>query len=155
MPKQVIEDLAEVLSLFERAEIGYLAMSRDGDPYLVPLSFVCQGGNIYFHCAISGQKLDYIVANPRVCFAVHTLDALQQGTKVCDTGIRYHSALAFGRARVVDEPDLKMQALRWLCDRYAGGVSDRRISDADAAKVTVVEIAIERMTGKRNVARQM
>lgn len=154
VPKQRIEDLSEIQSLFDQASVGYLAMSRDDEPYVVPVSFVYRDGSIYVHSALRGQKLDCIAANPRVCFAVHRLDEVQQASKICDTGIRYHSAIGFGRARLVTEPDLKARCLQWLADKYSSDSPNRHISATDIARVAIIEITLERMTGKRNVARR-
>ncbi|MCL4535272.1 MAG: pyridoxamine 5'-phosphate oxidase family protein [Bacteroidetes bacterium] len=153
MPKQWIEDQGEIDALFERALVGYLAMSRDDEPYLVPVSYAYCDGNVYFHCALRGRKLDFIAANPRVCFAVHEVDEIHQGNKGCSSGIRYHSAMGFGRARLVTDPAVKGQALRWLVDKYAPDSPDRQIGDADINRTAVVEIVLEQVTGKRNVAR--
>ena len=49
---------AEIL---ERGTSGVLALSGDdGYPYALPISYVYDGGHIYFHCAKSGHKLDAI-----------------------------------------------------------------------------------------------
>ncbi len=49
---------------------GCLGLSRDGESYVVPLNYACVDGHIVFHCALHGQKLEWIRANPRVCFTV-------------------------------------------------------------------------------------
>ena len=151
MPKQWIEDINEVQALFERALVGYMAMCRHNEPYAVPLSFVFHNGKIYFHSALTGQKLDYLAANARVCFVVHELDEVYQGTNACNTGIRYHSAMAFGQAQIITDHTHKLEALNLLVAKYSPG---RQVTTNDLSRTAVVEIVVERMTGKRNVARQ-
>jgi uncharacterized protein len=149
MPKQVIEDLGEVHALLARGLTGYLAMARDNEPYLVPLSYIYRDGSIFFHAALSGKKLDFIAANPRICFAVHEVDEVHQGDSACTSGIRYHSALAYGAARFIVDPEHKLEILQWLTDKYAPG---RLVEAGKVATVAVVEMVVDRMTGKRNVA---
>jgi len=61
---------AQAEAILARAEYGTLAtVNEDGYPYAVPMNFVYFGGNVYFHCALEGQKLDNIANEPRVCFS--------------------------------------------------------------------------------------
>ena len=59
----------EVSSVLYRGTSGVLALSGDDNyPYAVPISYVYDGENIYFHCAKSGHKLDVIQQNEKVSF---------------------------------------------------------------------------------------
>ena len=59
---------ADVLA---RGTSGVLAVAGDGGyPYAVPLSFLYDGGKLYFHCARAGHKLDAIRRDPRASFCV-------------------------------------------------------------------------------------
>jgi len=85
----------EAIKLLDSAEYGTLStIGKDGQPYGVPLSYAYKNGCVYFHCALSGQKLDNIADNPRVSFCV------VGKTKVLPDqfGTEYESALAFGVA---------------------------------------------------------
>ena len=62
------EECAAVLA---HGTAGVLALSGyDGYPYAVPLSYVFDGGRLYFHCAKAGHKLDAIRQNNRASFCV-------------------------------------------------------------------------------------
>jgi uncharacterized protein len=51
--------------------IGRIATERaDGYPYITPVNFVYHKGNIYFHSAPGGEKLDKLSQDPNVCFEV-------------------------------------------------------------------------------------
>ena len=51
---------AECEEILRRAASGVLAVSGDGGyPYAVPLSYVYEDGKLWFHCALSGHKLDF------------------------------------------------------------------------------------------------
>lgn len=58
----------ESINILDTAEYGILStVGNDGQPYGVPLSYVLKGDSIYFHCAISGHKLENIEHNAK-CF---------------------------------------------------------------------------------------
>ncbi len=56
---------------------GYLGLSIDGNPYVVPLNYGYVDGRIVFHCALTGRKLDGLLADPRVCLTVPDRPVLQ------------------------------------------------------------------------------
>lgn len=59
----------DVQAILGRNTHGVLSvMSDEGYPYGVPVSYVYAHGKIWFHCAVEGQKIDAIKANPKVCF---------------------------------------------------------------------------------------
>ena len=61
----------ESLAILNRGISGVLAVTGDqGYPYAVPLSYVYDNNKIFFHCALSGHKLDAIAANNKVSFCV-------------------------------------------------------------------------------------
>jgi nitroimidazol reductase NimA-like FMN-containing flavoprotein (pyridoxamine 5'-phosphate oxidase superfamily) len=64
-------DDREARELLEKGLYGVLSTTdEDGYAYGVPLSYVCIGENIYFHCAAEGSKLDNIRHNSRVSLCV-------------------------------------------------------------------------------------
>ena len=66
-----ITDPLAIEDILRTATIGRMAtVGRDGYPYITPVNFVYHGGDIYFHCAPEGEKLDNIARDSRVCFEV-------------------------------------------------------------------------------------
>jgi nitroimidazol reductase NimA-like FMN-containing flavoprotein (pyridoxamine 5'-phosphate oxidase superfamily) len=56
-----ITDSREIQRILSSTNIGRLATNGgDGYPYITPVNFVSLEGNIYFHCAPKGEKLDNI-----------------------------------------------------------------------------------------------
>ena len=154
MPKQSITDRGEMEDLLNDAQVGCLAtVGADGAPYITPLNFLYRDGCIYFHCALSGRKLDNIAAESRVCFSASEQERIVIGGKPCDCGTRYWSVLCFGQARLVPNGHTKAELLAELTAKYAG--QHLGLPDDQAARNTgLVEISVEKMTGKRNLDEQ-
>ena len=145
--KQVMsfEDSAAVL---ERNTAGVLAVSGDdGYPYAVPLSYVYTDGKIYFHCAKQGHKLDAIARCEKVSFCV--IDQDQVVPEEFTTYFR--SVIAFGKARVLEEPAEKRAALEALGKRYSPDETPEALAkevEGGFKQVTMVEITIDHLSGK-------
>ena len=145
--KQVMsfEDSEAVL---ERNTAGVLAVSGDdGYPYAVPLSYVYTDGKIYFHCAKQGHKLDAIARCEKVSFCV--IDQDQVVPEEFTTYFR--SVIAFGKARVLEEPAEKRAALEALGKRYSPDETPEALAkevEGSFKQVTMVEITIDHLSGK-------
>lgn len=117
----------------------HLGVISNGHPYVVPLSHVVIDGKVYFHTAKEGEKLDAIAANPAVCVEVSTMD---EKPGDCYT---YRSAIAFGTAHLIDDREKKLAALAAIAAKYEPGYPRR---EGDDAKVAVIEVTVDRITGK-------
>jgi nitroimidazol reductase NimA-like FMN-containing flavoprotein (pyridoxamine 5'-phosphate oxidase superfamily) len=103
--REFIESREEMEKLLREEVVGYLGLSMDGKPYVVPLNYGYADGKILFHCALTGKKLDYLRANPHVCFTV----GRQAGEVRRHAGDPCHvdsdSVICYGKARVVEDLD--------------------------------------------------
>ncbi len=140
----------DALQLLEREDYGILSTaSQDGVPYGVPLNycFVREDNAIIFHCANKGRKIDDMLSNPRVSFAVvgrQRIDAQRLTT-------RYESVIVSGRAVLVTDETEKIKRFDQLCAHLTPGVEWRGDSGCKhLAAVAIVRIDLESITGKRN-----
>jgi Pyridoxamine 5'-phosphate oxidase len=61
----------EALHLLAKGEYGVLStVGPDGSPYGVPLSYIYREGEIYFHSAIEGRKVEHLCAGALASFCV-------------------------------------------------------------------------------------
>lgn len=144
--KQQLSD-AESIEILLRGTSGVLALTGDdGYPYAVPLSYVYREGVLWFHCAVTGHKLDAVRQNDKVSFCVIDRDQVIP-EKLTSA---YRSVIIFGRARVVENEAEKRRAARWLGEKYDPADSsgmDREIAGA-LPRMSVLRLDIEHMTGK-------
>ncbi len=140
------QDTAAVMS---RCTCGVLACLGDDDyPYAVPLSYVYYNQKIYFHSAKSGHKIDAILKNPKVSFAVTDEDKI-----VSEKYTTYfRSVIAFGRARIA-EGDEQRQAFRAFVEKYAGDQPEAaKQKEVDGCSQSyLIAIDIEQITGKEAI----
>jgi len=151
--QEFIESREEMERLLREEQIGYLGLSLDGKSYVVPLNYHYVDGRILFHCGLKGKKLDYIKANPDVCFAVGRQPGLVRehaGGNPCH--VDSDSVICYGRARIVEDLDGRKTALNEFNRRFKPDAAD--ISDERAVNCCLVEIQISEMTGRQERERK-
>lgn len=139
----------ECAAVLERGTSGVLAVSGDdGYPYAVPLSYVFTGSSILFHCAVEGHKLDAVARNSKVSFCVIDRDTVLP--EMFTTA--YQSVIVFGKAHVVTDDEARRAALLRLGAKYspAGPALEAEVLRT-LARVCILELEIEHMTGKKAI----
>lgn len=108
------------LEVFDRAPYITLSLTRpEGTPYGVPLSMARRDDRtFYFHCAPEGEKLDCIRTNPIVALSAVSRCSPRYEEEKNNFTEYYRSAMAIGRAEIVEDAAEKIQALRLICERF-------------------------------------
>lgn len=140
-------DAAEANEIMNRCTNGVLSINGDnGYPYGVPVSYAYADGRIYFHCAREGYKVDLLKKDPHVSFTVVAQDDIIPE----DFNTLYISAIAFGRARLVDDPEEMRKIHGYIIDKYSKGheESGGRYLDSSISEIYIVEITVDHITAK-------
>ena len=139
-----------------RVQVGHIATRWDEQPFIIPTSFWYdpQRHEVYFHSNIVGRIRANIERHPQVCFEAFEAGKLLPSNAALEFSIQYQSVIAFGRIRILKDPDEKRQALYGLIEKYFPGMAPgkeyRPITDPELARTSVYAIAIESWSGKRN-----
>lgn len=140
-------DAAEANEIMNRCTNGVLSINGDnGYPYGVPVSYAYADGRIYFHCAREGYKVDLLKKDPHVSFTVVAQDDIIPE----DFNTLYISAIAFGRARLIDDPEEMRKIHGYIIDKYSKGheESGDRYLDSSISEIYMVEITVDHITAK-------
>ena len=150
------KDEAWALDVFDRAPYITVSMTRpDGSPYGLPLSLVrSDSRTFYFHCAGEGAKIDCIKANPLVSLSAVSRCAPRYEAEKNNFTMYYNSAVALGRASIVDDDAEKIEALRLICQRFLPAYMDnfdeavaRSLSRTTIIKITLTEPPVGKSKG--------
>ena len=129
---------------------GVLAVSGDdGYPYAVPLSYVYNDSKLYFHCALSGHKLDAVKHCDKASFCVVEKDDVVPE----EYTTYFRSVIAFGRIRLPDGDELR-RALLLLARKYNPTDSEEHREaaiDRELSRTAVIELTAEHITGKQAI----
>jgi nitroimidazol reductase NimA-like FMN-containing flavoprotein (pyridoxamine 5'-phosphate oxidase superfamily) len=138
---------AEAYEFLDRAEWGVLSLAANGLPYGVPMSHAISGKTIYFHCALEGQKLDFIRANP-----VGWYTAVASAQCLRDRGaVRYESVMAYGPLRIVQDEAERLKGFNAINAKFTESEElGRSFIEKWGKDAAVVALDIERITAKGN-----
>lgn len=140
------EDTAAVMC---RCTNGVLACLGDEDfPYAVPLSYVYLNEKIYFHSAKVGHKIDAVIKNPKVSFAV-----IDEDTIVSEEYTTYfRSVIAFGKARIAEGNEW-LEAFKALVNKYSLEQSEeaKQKEITGCTQAYIIAVDIEHITGKEAI----
>lgn len=146
-----VSDPHEIDLIISRCQVCRLALaSPEGQPYAVALNFGYEAGKppaLYFHCATSGKKLDFIRQNPRCAFILDRPLELVTGPLACDWGMRYESVMGTGIMEIVTDPAQRRAGLDRIMAQY--GAKSPVYQPETLEKTLVLKLIIEEMTAKR------
>jgi nitroimidazol reductase NimA-like FMN-containing flavoprotein (pyridoxamine 5'-phosphate oxidase superfamily) len=144
---------AEISAVLREAPVGRVCTNgADGYPYCVPVNFAAEGDRIYVHGAPRGTKMENLQKDAKVCFEADQMAGIIRKREMkssCDITTGYSSVIAFGTARVLDEPADKCRALDLIMGKYAPDIKENTYPEAVLTRTALIEITVERITGKR------
>lgn len=146
-----IESRKVIDQIIASAEVCRLGLSHHNRPYVVPVSFGYDGSCLYFHSAAEGMKIDYMLANPQVCFELeHDVKIVPNEERACKWGHAYSSVIGFGTVCEITETSRKVVAMNQIMRHYSGKDWDFEAQVLDNTRLWC--ISIEQVTGKQREA---
>lgn len=145
-----IDELSEIESVIRRSEVCRLAMCDEGFPYLVPLCFGYKDRTLWLHSAKHGRKIDILRKNNRVCVEFDTDYEVRSGEIACKYSMKYRSAIAFGKASFIDDPEEKRKALDIIMAHYSSEDAFE-YSEKILEKTLIIRVDIEEISGKQSL----
>ncbi|MCI8653117.1 MAG: 5-nitroimidazole antibiotic resistance protein [Angelakisella sp.] len=147
--KQLLPE-EEAIAILKEGTFGVLALSGDdGYPYAVPISYVYEGGKLWFHCAKSGHKLDAIRREPKASFCVTAQDKVVPE----EYTTYFRSVIAFGTIRVLEGEEMR-PAIERLALKYSPLESEesrREEIEKTWKALCILELEVEHLTGKEAI----
>jgi len=158
-----VTDQKEIIHILSLTNIGRLATTgQDGYPYITPVNFVSHSGNIYFHCAPAGEKLDNIARDPRVCFEADVplsylnIDAYPN-RPICRLHQFYHCVIIRGTASIVKDSTKKVAVLNKLIVKNENTEDFEKVTDdmTGFKNCEVIEIIPVSLTAKSDLGQNI
>jgi nitroimidazol reductase NimA-like FMN-containing flavoprotein (pyridoxamine 5'-phosphate oxidase superfamily) len=143
-----INDITLIEEVIRNSLVCRLGLSRNDQPYVVPLCFAYDDNKLYFHSAGEGLKLEILQQNPKVCVEFDIDQEVIQGDKPCKWGMKYRSVIGFGKGSLVENLEEKRKGLDAIMQHYAGRSFEYSVPEITST--VIIKVEIESMTGKES-----
>jgi nitroimidazol reductase NimA-like FMN-containing flavoprotein (pyridoxamine 5'-phosphate oxidase superfamily) len=144
-----ITDRSHIDRIIRGSQVCHLAFALNDQPYVVPLSFGYDGEAFYFHTARRGKKIDFIAANPRVCFeCVRDVRLVTSPDDPCGWSFSYESVVGYGTISELTSHEHKANALSQIVLQCSRREWDFASTNLDSVRVW--RLPVESVTGKRS-----
>ena len=143
-------DHATVHEVLDAGLLAHVAFVQDGAPVVVPMLYGREGETLYLHGARKARVIRLLEGTATACINVTLLDGLVYARSAFASSMHYRSATVFGSARLVDDWDEKVHALRVIAEcTMPGRWAEVRESLDNEIKMTgVISIGIESASAK-------
>lgn len=146
---------AEAREFLTKQAVAHVAtVGSDGWPYVVPLVYVYEGGDIlYLHTgARPGHFLSNIKNDNRVCLEVSTMGPLIPGPRhACTSALIYTSAIVYGHLTIIEDADMKTWFFDQLMAKHGDPTWTFEPGYPAAPYIILYEMKIETLTAKHSV----
>jgi len=105
---------SEIDQFLTHSRVGRVGMSLEDGPYVVPVGYCYEGGEIFFHSCFSGLKMRSMARDPNVCFLVD--ESLSDGSM-------YKSVIVKGSVEIIDDPERMIPYMQSIINKYRVPVS--------------------------------
>lgn len=150
------KDDAWIRAFLKVAQVGHIATSVDGQPFLNPTIFWYdeEAHQIVFHSNVAGRIRSNIETNPKVSLEASELGKLLPSNVAVEFSLQFRSVIVFGTAKVVTDPDEARRLLYGLIGKYfpdmSAGKEYREITEKELRATSIYTIQIEEWSGKEN-----
>ncbi|MDH4036915.1 MAG: pyridoxamine 5'-phosphate oxidase family protein [Candidatus Krumholzibacteria bacterium] len=150
IPKRGRYDRPTIDAILDEALVCHAGFVVEGQPFVIPTLHARDGDRVLIHGSAASRMLTTLETGVDVCLSVTLADGLVVARSAFHSSMNYRSVMLFGRARVVEEPAAKMEALRALVEHLIPGRWDdcRLPNDTEMKATLILELPIDEASAK-------
>jgi len=150
LPKRAKYDRETVYSILDAGFVCHVGFSVDGQPYVIPTNYGRSGEMLYLHGSAASRMLRTLSEGVPVSVTVTHIDGLVLARSAFHHSVNYRSVVILGKARLVEDPAEKMEALRVFTEHVMKGRWDdvRQPTEQELKATTVLALPLEEVSAK-------
>jgi nitroimidazol reductase NimA-like FMN-containing flavoprotein (pyridoxamine 5'-phosphate oxidase superfamily) len=114
-------DRATIAAILDEALVSHVGFTVDGQPYVIPTLHARVGDRVYFHGSAASRTLRALAAGAEMCLTATLLDGVVLARSAVHQSVNYRSAMVFGRAETITDPERKREAIEAFSERLIPG----------------------------------
>jgi len=143
-------DAETIFRILDEAFVCHVGFAVDGQPYVIPTTYVRLGDAIYIHGSAASRMLRTLAEGVQVCLTVTLIDGLVFARSAFHNSANYRSVVILGRATLVEPPEEKLRAMEALTEHIMPGrwKEIRPPSEQELKSVSVLRLALQEVSAK-------
>lgn len=150
-PERGSYDRATIDAIIDEALICHLGFADEqGRPVVIPTIHARDGDVLYLHGSPASRMLKTLGSGADVCVTMTLVDGLVLARTVFHHSLNYRSVVVFGRARVVEDVEEKLRAMRCVTEHIVPGRWDevRQPNAKEIAGTAIVRVDLTEASAK-------
>jgi nitroimidazol reductase NimA-like FMN-containing flavoprotein (pyridoxamine 5'-phosphate oxidase superfamily) len=150
LPQRAVYDRAAVYSILDEGLVCHIGFVTEGKPVVIPTGYGRKEDTLYIHGSPASRMLRTLGKGVDVCVTVTLLDGLVLARSAFHHSVNYRSVVIFGTARVVEDREGKLEALRVFTEHVAPGrwQEVRPPSDKELQATIVLALSLQEVSAK-------
>jgi uncharacterized protein len=139
-----------ITKILDAGFVAHVGFCIDQQPLVIPTMYGRDGYSLYLHGSAASHMLRELAAGIQACVTVSLIDGLVLSRSAFDHSMNYRSVIAFGTARKIVDPTLKLKALQVMADHMMAGrwAEVRGPTDKELNATMVLEFTIDEASSK-------
>ena len=136
--------------ILDSAALCHVAYVIDGQPFATPTMFWREGTRLYWHGSAASRMIKAIRKGIKACVTVTHFDGLVIARSGFHHSANYRTVMAFGTAKLLEDPSEKYQAQIAMVDRLFPGRTAglREVTEKELKATSFIVMEIESAAAK-------
>jgi nitroimidazol reductase NimA-like FMN-containing flavoprotein (pyridoxamine 5'-phosphate oxidase superfamily) len=150
LPEKARYDASTVHAVLDAGLVAHVGFVQEGRPVVIPMLYARDGERLLLHGAGKARIARVLGAGAPACANVTLLDGIVVARSAFNSSMNYRSAVVFGTARLVEDADASLHALRLISEHVLPGrwKELRAPTPAELRMTAVIELAVESASAK-------
>ncbi len=150
LPNRGSHELEIIRRILDAGFLAHAGFCAGGQPFVIPTLYGRDAEKLYLHGSSASRMLRELEGGIPACVTVALVDGLVLARSAFHHSMNYRSVVAFGTARKIHDPALKMNALRIISEHLIPGrwADVRTPSQKELKATAVLEFSIEEASAK-------
>jgi nitroimidazol reductase NimA-like FMN-containing flavoprotein (pyridoxamine 5'-phosphate oxidase superfamily) len=152
-PQRAVYERATIHKILDEGFVCHVGFVVDGQPFVIPTSYGRDGDALYVHGSVASRLLRNLDRGIPVCITVTLLDGLVLARSVFNHSMNYRSVVILGTAKLINDPEEKIAALRALSEHIIPHRWDdaRQPNEKELKQTSVLRVPIDEFSAKVRV----
>lgn len=151
LPERAEYERETIDQILDEGLIGHVGFAVDGQPYVIPMVYGRDGDTLYLHGSSASRLIRTLGQGVPAAVTVTLLDGLVLARSAFHHSMNYRSVVILGTARLVDDAEERLRALRTIVEHVVPGRWDeaRRPNTKELAQTFVLALPLEEASAKQ------